>query len=75
MNRPWGAAFRACVKTFPHRFVLVVVLVLDHDFSGVFEDEEENEEEGAIERFSHKLFGPLQHPQSCAMSDLLCADA
>jgi len=43
------------VKNFPHRFVLLVVLVLDHDLSGAFEneDEEENEDDGAIERFSH----------------------
>jgi len=52
------ATFRACVENFPHRFVLLVlVLVLDHELSGVFdnEDEEENEDDGAIERFSHKL--------------------
>jgi len=51
------AAFRACVENFPQRFVLLVVLVLDHDFSGVFEheDEEENEDDSAIERFSQKL--------------------
>jgi len=39
------------VESFPHRFVLLVVLVFDHDFSGVFE----NEDDGVIERFSHKL--------------------
>jgi len=52
------------VENIPHRFVLLVVLVLDHDFSGVFEneDEEENEDDGAIERFSHKLFTPLHGP-------------
>jgi len=39
------------VENFLQRFVLLVVLVLDHDFSGVFE----NEDDRAIERFSHKL--------------------
>jgi len=45
------------VKNIPHRFVFLVVLVLDPDFSGVFEneDEEENEDDDAIERFSHRL--------------------
>jgi len=45
------------VENIPHRFVLLVVLVLDCDLSGVFEneDEEENEDDGAIEHFSHRL--------------------
>jgi len=55
------------VENFSHRFVLLVVLVLDHDLSGVLEheDEEENEDDGAIERFSHKLFTPLRGPIAC----------
>jgi len=45
------------VENLPQRFVLLVVLVLDHDLLGVFEneDEEENEDDGTIERSSHKL--------------------
>jgi hypothetical protein len=38
------------------RFVLVVVLVLVLDFTGDFENE--NEEEGAFWCYSHRLFTP-----------------
>jgi len=46
------ASFQDCVKSPSVGFVLVL------DFSGIFEDEDENEDEndGAVGDFSHSLF-------------------
>jgi len=55
-ERKVAAGFTDCVKSPPVGFVLVLVL----DFSGIFEDEDENEDEndGAVVDFSHSLFSP-----------------
>ena len=52
----------------PH-ILLVVVLVLVLGFVGDFEDEDdENEEGGDFDPFSHRLFSPLQLQPRAALS-------